>query len=212
MKHEYRKHEKTLYAPKKKPEYVSIPKQNYFCIKGQGNPNHEDFAERVSILYSLAYAIRMMPKNGFVPEGYFEYTVYPLEGLWHLTEEGRQMATLNKDELLYTLMIRQPDFVTPEIAEKAFEIVKGKKPHPLLEMAYFTEIEDGLSVQMLHVGSYDTEKESFDQMKQFITENQLQIKTLVHREIYLSDARRVAPEKLKTILRYQVEKTEAPEE
>lgn len=206
MKHEYRKHEKTLYAPKKKPECLNFPRQSFICIKGQGNPNHEDFAERVKVLYSLAYAIRMMPKNGFTPDDYFEYTVYPLEGLWDLTEEGRRMETLNKNELIYTLMIRQLDFVTPEIVEKAFEIVKRKKPHPLLDTAYFAKIEDGLSVQMLHIGSYDSEKESFDQMKQFIKENQLKIKTLIHREIYLSDARRTSPEKLKTILRYQVEK------
>lgn len=206
MKHEYRKHEKELYAPKQKPELLTVPKQKFICIKGAGNPNNQDFSERIGVLYSFAYAIRMMPRNGYTPEDYFEYTVYPLEGLWDLSEKGRKMTLLDKNELIYTLMIRQPDFVTEEIFEKAFEMTQKKKPHPLLEKVSFTEIEDGLSVQMLHIGSYDTEKKSFDQMKEFIQDKDLNIKTLVHREIYLSDARRVAPERLRTILRYQVEK------
>lgn len=206
MKHEYKKHEKELYCPKDKPVLVTVPKQKFFCIKGKGNPNSEDFAERIGVLYSLAYAVRMMPKNGFTPEGYFEYTVYPLEGLWDLTEEGRKSEVLNKDELVYTIMIRQPDFVNDEVVEKAFEIANKKKPQPLLKEAYFDEIEDGLSVQILHIGSYDSEPESFNKMKAFIEDNGLQIKTLVHREIYLSDARRVEKDKLKTVLRYRVVK------
>lgn len=204
MKHEYRKQEKSLYCPKTKPELVEVSKQKFFCIKGQGNPNGEDFAARIGVLYSLAYAIRMMPKNGFTPEGYFEYTVYPLEGLWDLTEEGRKSEVLNKDELVYTIMIRQPDFVDEEVVKKAFEIVRKKKPNPLLDEVYFDEIEDGLSVQMMHIGSYDNEKESFDKMKEFIDSNGLKIKTLVHREIYLSDTRKVDKDKLKTVLRYRV--------
>lgn len=204
MKHEYRKHEKELYCPKKKPELVSVPKQRFFCIKGKGNPNSTDFSERIAVLYSLAYAVRMMPKNGFTPEGYYEYTVYPLEGLWDLTEEGRKSDVFNKDELLYTIMIRQPEFVNDEVVERAFEIANKKKPHPLLKDVYVDEIEDGLSVQIMHVGSYDNEPESFAKMKGFIEENGLKIKTLVHREIYLSDARKVDADKLKTVLRYSV--------
>ena len=101
-------------------------------------------------------------------------------------------------------MIRQPDFITEEVAQKAFDIVVKKKPHPLLGEAYYDEIEDGLSVQILHKGSYDDEPLSFAKMKAFIEENGLKIRTLVHREIYLSDARKVEKEKLKTILRYVV--------
>lgn len=107
MKHEYKKHEKELYGPKASPQLIVVPKQKFFCIKGKGDPNSEDFAERIRVLYSLAYAVRMMPKNGHTPEGYFEYTVYPLEGLWDLTEKGRKSDTLDKEELLYTIMIRQ---------------------------------------------------------------------------------------------------------
>jgi hypothetical protein len=147
----------------------------------------------------------MMPKQGYVPNGYFEYTVYPLEGLWDLTEEGRNSEILNKNELLYTVMIRQPDFVTPSVVEKAFEIVRKKKPHPLLDEVTFEMLEDGLSVQMLHLGSYDNEPQSFKLMNEFIANHNLEKRALVHREIYLSDARKVQPDKLKTVLRYMVE-------
>lgn len=115
-------------------------------IKGKGNPNHEYFAEKIGVLYSLAYAIKMMPRQGYTPEGYFEYTVYPLEGVWNLTAAGKQSDLLNKDELLYTLMIRQPDFATEEVVQRAFETVRKKKPHPLLNDVAFGTLEDGLSV------------------------------------------------------------------
>ena len=121
MKHEWRKQEKKLYVPKQSPELITVPEQKFFMISGKGNPNSEEFLKRIEVLYSLAYSIRMMPKQGYTPEGYFEYTVYPLEGLWDLTEEGRRLDILNKDELLYTIMIRQPDFVTKGIVDRAFE-------------------------------------------------------------------------------------------
>lgn len=204
MKHEWRKHEKHLYIPKQKAELITVPKQKFLMIAGKGNPNNEDFLERVQALYSLAYAIRMMPKQGYTPKDYFEYTVYPLEGLWDLTEKGRKLHVLDKDELLYTIMIRQPHFVTKDVVTKAFENVRKKKPSPLLDQVKFDTIKDGLSVQTLHIGPYDSEAESFQIMKDFIIDNNLEIVTLKHREIYLSDARRVAAEKLKTVLRYKV--------
>ena len=98
-----------------------------------------------------------MPKWGTAPEGYFEYTVYPLEGIWDLTEKGRKESTLNKDEFVYTIMIRQPEFVSDEIVELAMERVRKKNPHPYLEEVAFRSMEDGLSLQMLHVGPYDEE-------------------------------------------------------
>lgn len=206
LKYEWKKEEKEFYLPKEKPTLVNVPKAKYFCIKGKGNPNGEDFSNRIAVLYSLAYSVRMMPKNGFTPDGYFEYTVYPLEGLWDITEEGKKSETLNKDELLYTIMIKQPDFVNEKVVRNAFEIANKKKPTQLLEEAYFDEIEDGLAVQILHIGSYDTEPESFNKMKDFINENNLKIKSLAHREIYLSDARKIERDKLKTVLRYMVTK------
>lgn len=204
MKHEWKKQEKNLYIPKQKPELVTVPTQKFLMIEGKGNPNGEEFSERIGVLYSLAYAIRMMPKQGYTPEGYYEYTVYPLEGVWDLTEEGRKLETLNKDELLYAIMIRQPDFVTEEVVERAFEKVRKKKPHPLLDKVTFGSMQDGLSVQMLHVGPYDDEPQSFEMMKEFANNNNLEIVTLKHREIYLSDARKVDPTKFKTVLRYRV--------
>jgi hypothetical protein len=204
MKHEWRKHEKSVYIPKQKPQLITIPKYKFFMLRGSGNPNSEDFSERIGVLYSLSYAIRMMPKQGYTPEGYFEYTVYPLEGIWDLTEKGRKLEELNKEELLYTIMIRQPDFVTNDIVDRAFENTRKKNPHPLLNDVTFDTMEEGLSVQMLHVGPYDNEPKSFKMMKEFIDNNNLNITTLKHREIYLSDVRRVEPEKLKTVLRYRV--------
>ncbi|MGL5917506.1 MAG: GyrI-like domain-containing protein [Culicoidibacterales bacterium] len=205
MKHEFRKHEKVLYGTKAQPTLIEVPVQRYLCIKGEGNPNSADFAERVTALYSLSYAIRMMPKAGFTPPGYFEYTVYPLEGLWDLNEDGRASATFDKENLVYILMIRQPHFVDQAVIQRAFERVHSKKPQPLLSEVFSSEITDGLAVQMLHVGPFDDEPASFAQMHAFLAEHNLTIKTLVHREIYLSDVRKTAPEKLKTLLRYQVE-------
>lgn len=203
-KYEWRKQEKDLYFPKIKPELVKVPPMKFFLISGRGDPNKEEFAEKVGVLYSLAYAVRMMPKTGYTPEGYYEYTVYPLEGLWDLTEEGRQAETLDKDELVYTIMIRQPDFVTADVVGRAFENVRKKKNHPLLDDVKFDTIEDGLSVQMMHIDPFENEPRTFEQMKKFIAENNLQLRTLVHREIYLSDIRKTEKSKFKTVLRYMV--------
>lgn len=204
MKYTWRKQEKEFYLPTNKPSLVNIPKAKFLCIKGKGNPNHEDFSCRVKALYKLSYTIKMLPKNNIVPKGYYDYTVYPLEGLWYLSDKGKQETNLNKDELIYTLMIKQPDFVNDEVLNEAIEIANKKTTNLLLSEVYLEEIEDGLSVQMLHIGSYDDEPNTFHQMKVFINENHLKIKTSVHREIYLSDARRVEEEKRKTVLRYLI--------
>jgi len=205
LKHEWRKHEKSLYLPKATPDLVEVPAQKFFMINGQGNPNGEEFAERVKVLYSMAYAVRMMPKGGVTPPGYVEYTVYPLEGIWSLTEKGRKLQELNKEEFLYTIMIRQPEFVTKEVAQMALEKVMKKNPHPFLEQVYFQTSEESLNIQMLHIGPYDEEPKSFAKMDEFAQENNLLRIEKEHREIYLSDARKAAPEKLKTVLRYRVQ-------
>jgi len=200
MKYEWKKQEKDLYLPKDTPTVITIPKQKFFAIKGKGNPNEADFSERVSVLYSLAYAVRMMPKSGFTPDGYFEYTVYPLEGVWENTDVS------DKGSFIYTIMIRQPDFVTVDIFEKAFETTKRKKPRPLLSEAFYCEIEDGLSVQILHNGDYDNEPLSFTRMQAFMSDNGFIRRSNNHREIYLSDATKTDRDKLKTVLRYSVSK------
>lgn len=207
MRYEWRKAEKELYLPHTSPVLVQIPKQRFFIIHGKGNPNGEDFAKRVEVLYSLAYAIRMMPKNGFMPPGYYDYTIYPLEAVWSLSEKGKTLKTLDKNEFLYTLMIRQPDFADNGTVLKAYEIAARKKPNELLNEVMFEEIEEGMAVQILHVGPYAEEPASFEKMHRFLEENDFQRRSKKHREIYLNDFRKTAPAKLKTVLRCQVEKT-----
>ncbi|MGI6705581.1 MAG: GyrI-like domain-containing protein [Clostridia bacterium] len=206
MKFEWRKDAKKFYLPKAQPEMITVPPQKFFILCGQGNPNSDRFAEEVGVLYALSYAIKMMPKNNITPEGYFEYTVFPLEGIWDLAEEARGLDSLDKDKLVYTIMIRQPDFVTDDLAQLAIEKAKQKNPHPLYDKVRFGSIEDGLCVQMMHVGPYDSEPESFAKMEAFCRENNLKRKSLTHREIYITDPRRTPPEKRKTELRFKVEK------
>jgi hypothetical protein len=207
MKHEWKKAEKVWYLPKQKPELVKIPPFNFFSVTGQGDPNKKPFADNIGILYSLAYAVKMSPKNGFAPGGYFDYTVYPLEGVWDLTEEAKKIQShvLDKSSLIYNLMIRQPDFVTPDYALEIIERTKKKKPHPLLENVVFERIEESYCVQMMHVGSYDDEPATFSEMEEFCKQSKLTRLSMQHREIYLSDFRKVSPDKLKTVLRFKVD-------
>jgi len=206
MKHEWRKKEKALYLPKTKPELVTLPSFKFFMIKGKGNPNSDFFAQCIGVLYSLAYGVRMSPKKGIAPKGYFEYTVYPLEGIWDITDDAKKNynGVLDKNTLVFNLMIRQPDFVSEEFAQEIIERVSKAKPHKLLKDVTYGSIEEGICLQMMHLGSYDNEPESFAKMKEFCIENNLNRISDNHKEIYLNDARKVVPEKLKTVLRYPV--------
>ena len=207
MKHEWRKSEKEVYIPKQKPVIVNLKPMKYFTIEGKGNPNGEQFKENIQALYPLAYAVKiMLKKDNENIKGYNDYTVYPLEGIWDLTQKGRLEIEngLNKDELVYKIMIRQPDFVNEEIVENAIENIKNKKPYTLLDKVKFEIIDEGMCVQSLHIGSYDNEKETFDKMEKFCEENNLEILSKAHKEIYISDFRKVSIEKLKTTLRYRV--------
>lgn len=206
MKHEWRKQEKSIYLPKAKPELIDVPSLNFFVLDGAGNPNDDNFAEAIGVLYSLAYGIKMLPKKGINPEGYFDYSIYPLEGIWDISDEAKAKNSFDKNDFVYHIMIRQPDFVTKALAAEVMDLVKKKKPHPLLEKVSFETITDGLSVQMLHLGSYDDEPESFSKMDEYCQEHGLIRTQLTHREIYLTDARKTAADKLKTVLRYAVEK------
>ena len=179
MKYEWKKHEKALYLPKAVPAPVTVPEHAFFMIRGEGNPNGEAFLEAIGVLYALSYAVKMLPKKGDAPEGYYEYAVFPLEGVWDTAEPMLPGEALNKDALRYTLMIRQPDFVT--------------------------DWNDGLCVQMLHVGPYDDEPVSFNMMQAYCAEHGLRRASDSHREIYLSDARKTDPARLKTVLRFGVE-------
>lgn len=208
MKHEWRKKEKNLYLPKSKPETINIPRFNFLTIKGEGNPNSEQFPDYIAALYALSYGIKMCPKKGINPDGYFDYTVYPLEGVWDINDEAKKSFTgiIDKDDLVFKLMIRQPDFVTTDLVEQIRSITKEKKPQDLLDKVVFEEIEEGKCIQMLHFGSYDNEPATFEIMEDFAINSGVKRASKVHREIYLSDARKVAPEKLKTVLRFKVGK------
>lgn len=200
-KYEWKKEEKCYYCPGKQPQIIEIPAFKFFTLTGKGNPNDAFFMEYIQCLYSLSYALKMQWKK----EKGFDYAVYPLEGVWSLQTSTHQVnEVLDKNNLIFNLMIRQPDFVTEEYAAAIIEKVKIKKPHTLLEDIKFEAISEGLCVQMLHVGSYDNEPESFAEMNSFATKNNLARTCHTHREIYLSDARKVQPEKLRTILRFQV--------
>lgn len=211
MKHEWKKHEKVLYGAKDSPALVDIPAQNFIMIKGSGNPNDTDFSNRVSALYSLAYAIKMDYKatalKNIISNEIHDFTVYPLEGIWMKKDDNMQLDTTNeliKDNLEYTIMIRQPDFITTEMVRAALERVKVKKPNPLYEEIFFDMIHDGKCVEILHIGSYDNEPVSFALMDKFVKENGLHRISDWHREIYLNNANRAKTDKLKTILRYRV--------
>ena len=138
-------------------------------------------------------------------ESYQDYTVYPLEGVWDINEAAKQNfeGKINKDDLVFKLMIRQPNFVDKAFFDKMLELTKKKKPHELLEKVKFEKITDGKCIQMMHIGSYDDEPASFEIMETFAEEENLTRLSKVHREIYLSDFRKVPAEKLKTVLRFK---------
>jgi len=208
MKHEWRKAEKSIYIPKSKPEVIDVPVYKFITISGAGNPNSEPFAECIGALYSMAYAIKMnLKKELDKPKDYTDWTVYPLEGVWDITEEARKNFTgrINKDDLVFDLMIRQPNFVTEQFFNKMLELTKKKKPNELLDKIQFKRIKEGRCIQMIHIGSYDDEPASFQMMEEFADSQNLNRKSKIHREIYLSDFRKVAKEKLKTVLRFQLD-------
>lgn len=207
MKYEWRKKEKEIYLPPKKPVIIDVPRFTYLTINGNGNPNSTFFGECIEALYAVSYAIRMSYKKGLQPENFYEYTVYPLESIWDISDKAKEAydGTLNKDELVFHLMIRQPEFVTSEFAKEAKDWAKKKKENQIIEKLIFRELSEGKCVQMMHLGSYESEPESFETMEEFCSQNNLKRKSKVHKEIYISDPRKVAPEKLKTVLRFEVE-------
>ncbi|MTI32657.1 GyrI-like domain-containing protein [Xanthovirga aplysinae] len=206
MKHEWRKKEKATYLPKNKPEVLEVPEYQFITIEGEGNPNSDLFPEYIQVLYAVSYAIKMSPKKGIEPKGYFDYTVYPLEGVWDIKEEAKKTfkGTIDKNDLTFKLMIRQPEFVGEEFAKKMIDQTKKKKSLELLEKVKFEKVREGKCIQMMHMGSYDNEPASFKQMEDFAEKENLSRISKDHREIYLSDFRKVTPDKLKTVLRFQV--------
>ncbi len=207
VKHEWRKKEKALYIPKNQPEIIDVPEFTFITLRGVGSPANKHFTDIIGALYSLAYPIKMLAKKLTVkPKGYCDYTVYPLEGIWDITDEAKERfsGTINKEDLVYQIMIRQPEFLTKNLYDEILKTVKEKKPNPLLSHVKFETINEGKCIQMLHVGKFEDEPISFEQMEDFADNKGLSRLSKIHREIYLSDARRVSSEKLKTVLRFKV--------
>ena len=206
MKYEWRKLEKELYLPKK-PTVIEVPTYQFISLSGSGNPNRPEFSEEIAALYTISYSLRMGLKKGAFGNEPFEYTVFPLEGVW--TSLKKPDGAVNKEELIYNIMIRQPEPVTETLFQEQLLAVKEKKDNPNLEKLIFERYEEGLCLQAMHTGSFDTEAETFAQMKELLKQEQLVIRptmdTFQHREIYLSDPRKVSPDKAKTVLRWAVE-------
>lgn len=201
---DYKRDFKHLYLPKTEPEILYVPRMSFLMLDGAGDPNGENFAKEIEALYSLSYTVRMSYRSEEVPEGYYEYMVFPLEGVWDLID--RSKPATDKSNFKYTIMIRQPDFLTEEWFKKFKEITMKKKPNPFLENVRFDEMEDGWSCQMMHIGSFDDEPASFARMETYCEEQGYVRASKIHREIYLSDPRRTEPAKLRTVLRFPVEK------
>ncbi len=205
---DFRKEYKELYMPKDKPVLVEVPEMKFIMVDGSGDPNdNPGFQEAIEILYAIAYAIKMSKKAPKQPEGYFDFVVPPLEGLWW--SDG-PFSLSQRDNWQWTLMIRQPDFVDLGFFQWTVEKVRSKKPDLPVEKARLESFTEGLCVQILHVGPYSTEPETMAKVTAFIDKEGLV--DLVprggkHHEIYLSDPRKSAPEKMKTVLRHPVAKS-----
>lgn len=204
MAYDYKKEEKIYYVPGRKPALVDLPPMQYAAVAGRGNPNAEDgeYKRAVGTLYAVAYTIRMAPKSGMDIPDYFAFVVPPLEGLWSL---AGQESLKDKDKLEWTAMIRLPEFVTEEIFSAAVAQAAEKKGIDA-ELPFLYRYAEGPCVQCLHVGSYDDEPATIDALYSYAAAQDLQVETAPrrHHEIYLSDPRRTAPEKLRTVIRLPV--------
>lgn len=209
---DFKKAYKDLYRPSQKPIDIVVPSMNFIMIDGQGDPNTEPaFQEAVKALYAVAFTIKMLPKKGIIPEGFFDYVVPPLEGLWWL-KEGEEFSFDKKDKWLWTMMIRQPQFVREKMIKDTLWDLINKKDNKSLAKIRFETFEEGQCVQAMHIGQYATELETIAKIETFIRDNGYQTtfyKGGKHHEIYLSDPRRCKPEGLKTVLRYPVEKVDS---
>ena len=212
---DYKKKYKDLYLPKQKPTVIEIPTMTFIMVNGSGNPNTlgGEYEKAVELLYGLSYTIKMSKNSGCKPEGYFDYVVPPLEGLWWLEEEN--MDFTEKSKYCWTSMIRQPEFVTKEVFQWACEELRRKKPQIDSSKAYLQTFSEGLCVQIMHTGPYDDEPKTIKLIGTYISDNNLKnaISSVEadgrirrHHEIYLSDPRKTAPEKMKTVLRHPVVK------
>ena len=209
MPFDFKKEYKEFYMPKGKPEIVTVPKINYIAVRGKGNPNEEEgeYKKSIELLYGIAYTIKMSKKGDHKIEGYFDYVVPPLEGFWW-QENVDGIDYSHKENFQWISVIRLPDFVTKADFEWATEEATRKKKMDFSKVEFLT-LEEGLCVQCMHSGSYDDEPATVAAMDKFIADNGYEndiSDTRRHHEIYLSDARKAAPEKLKTVIRHPIKK------
>lgn len=207
MAFDFKKEYKEFYLPKNRPEIVTVPAANFIAVRGQGDPNEEGGAYQaaVGILYAVAYTLKMSYKTDHRIEGFYEYVVPPLEGFWQ--QEGvRGVDYGNKAAFHWLSVIRLPDFVTEKDFRWAVETAEKKKKLDCSAAAYL-RIEEGLCVQCLHIGAYDDEPATVAAMDRFLRDKEYEddfSETRLHHEIYLSDPRKVEPEKRKTVIRHPI--------
>lgn len=210
---DYKKEYKDLYMPKTKPVFIDVSPIHYVMVEGKGDPNTSlEYKEAIGILYAISYTIKMSKMSGNQPDGYFEYVVPPLEGLWFGDEgyfDGQRIV--DKNMFHWYSMIRLPEFVTEEYFEQVKAEVQKKKPELNIGLAQYLTYHEGLCVQIMHKGSYDEEVTSVQKMNEFIEEqgyvNDLKEDSLrYHHEIYLSDPRKTKVENLKTVIRHPIKK------
>lgn len=209
MAFDFKKEYNEFYMPKNKPEIVTVPKANYIAVRGEGNPNEEGgaYQNAISVLYAVAYTLKMSYKTDYKIEGFFEYVVPPLEGFWW--QDGVTGVNYSdKDSFKWISVIRLPDFVTKKDFAWAIETATRKKKIDC-SIAEFLAIDEGLCVQIMHYGSFDDEPESVALMDAYLQEkgyvNDINNKRL-HHEIYMSDARKVPADKWKTVIRHPIKK------
>ena len=209
MVFDYKKEYREFYMPKKKPSIIEVPEMNYVAVRGKGDPNREggEYKKGIETLYSVAYTIKMSKKGDHRIDGYFDFVVPPLEGFWW--QDGViEMNLQNKDDFRFISVIRLPEFVTEEEFRWAVKEAERKKKRDFSDAEFLT-VKEGLCVQAMHLGPFDDEIRTIDMMHEYINENgyvpDMNEKRL-HHEIYLSDIRRTAPEKLRTVVRHPIRK------
>lgn len=211
MAFDYKKEYKEFYMPKNKPSIVTIPKMNYIAVRGKGDPNEENGEYKVSIglLYAIAFTIKMSYKGDYKIDGYFQYVVPPLEGFWWQEGLENGIDYNNKSEMNFISVIRLPDFITKKDFDWAVEQATQKKKQDFSKVEFLT-YDEGLSVQCMHIGSYDDEPATVELMHNYIKENGYELDITdkrLHHEIYLSDPRRCDVSRLKTVIRHPIKKT-----
>lgn len=209
MAFDFKKEYKEFYMPKNKPQIVTVPEANYIAVRGMGDPNEEDGAYKraIGVLYAVAYTLKMSYKTDYKMDGFFEYVVPPLEGFWW-QENVKGIDYSNKSSFCWISMIRLPDFVKKADFDWAVKTASEKKKMDCSSAELLT-VDEGLCVQIMHYGAYDDEPGTVAIMDKFIEENGYENDIndkRMHHEIYLSDARRVAPEKWKTVIRHPIKK------